>query len=167
VRKARRAEPFISKLSTECQLNHDKVEAFKSLVPDFREIVGAYLDMTLKRNPDYLRREVKAFEELLNGLCLTLYIARLCSNAHPQATESSLSMLRATLPVVLGAGGLCNEEIFCFTRKLAKTVRQKTLIDMYTKVRKAVSPQYEVAMTMLEGLGKYYKEFEKNAAKRT
>lgn len=82
VRKARRAEPFISKLSTECQLNHDEVEAFKSLVPDFREIVGAYLDMTLKRNPDYLRREVKAFEELLNGLCLTLYIARLCSNAH-------------------------------------------------------------------------------------
>jgi hypothetical protein len=38
---------------------------------------------------------------------------------------------------------------------------------MYTKVRKAVSPQYEVAMTMLEGLEKYYKEFEKNAAKRT
>jgi hypothetical protein len=99
-----RAEPFISKLSTECQLNQEEVEVLKSLAPDLREIVGAYLDMTLKRNPDYLRREVKAFEELSNALCLTLYIARLCSNAHPEAAEFSLSMLGATLPVVLGGG---------------------------------------------------------------
>jgi hypothetical protein len=161
-----KAEPFISKLSTECQLNHDEVEAFKSLVPDFREIVGNYLDMTLKRNPDYLRREVKAFEELSNALCLTIYIARLCSHASPQATDFSLSMLGVTLPVVLGTGGLCNEEIFRFTRNLANITSQKTLTDMYTKVRKAISPQYEVAMAMLEGLEKYYIQFEKYATKR-
>ncbi len=76
-------------------------------------------------------------------------------------------MLGATLPIVLGAGGISNGEIFRLTEKLSKTAQQKTLTDIYTKVRKAVSPQYEMAMTMLEGLEKYYMQFEKHATKRT
>jgi hypothetical protein len=161
-----KAEPFISKLATECQLSPDEVEALKSFVPNFRKIMGAYVDLTLRRKPDYLKHEVKAFEELLNALCLTLYIARLCSHASPQATDFSLSMLGVTLPVVLGTGGLCNEEILHFTRNLANITSQKTLTDMYIKVRKAISPQYEMVMTMLEGFEKYYKELEKHVMKR-
>jgi len=58
---------------------------------------------------------VKIFEELSNALCLTLYIARLCSHA-PKATEFSLSMLGATLSIVLGASGISNREIFRLTK---------------------------------------------------
>jgi hypothetical protein len=75
-------------------------------------------------------------------------------------------MLGVTLPVVLGTGGLCNEEILHFTRNLANITSQKTLTDMYIKVRKAISPQYEMVMTMLEGFEKYYKELEKHVTKR-
>jgi hypothetical protein len=120
-----KAEPFISKLATECQLSPDEIEALKSFVPNFRKIMGAYIDLTLRRKPDYLKHEVKAFEELSNGLCLTLYIARLCSHASPQATDFSLSMLGVTLPVILGTGNLCNEEILHFTRDLANITHRK------------------------------------------
>jgi hypothetical protein len=75
-------------------------------------------------------------------------------------------MLGATLPIVLGVSGISKREIFRLTKKLSKTTQQKTLTDMYTKVRKAISPQYEMAMTMLEILEKYYIQFERHATKR-
>ena len=52
---------------------------------NFRKLAGIYLDLTLKHmDPEYLRGNVNAFEELSTALRLTLYIARLCSNARPK-----------------------------------------------------------------------------------
>jgi hypothetical protein len=160
-------QPFLSKLSEACQLSPEEVKVINAFEPNFRNVMGIYLELTLKRDPRYLALSLKAFEELSNALCLTLYMARVCSYAPQQASTFSISMLSITLPGILGVGGVSNAKWVNLAKNLTKIASQQTIIRLYTKVRKIVSPTYEMAFTMLEGFEKYYKEFEKHVTKRT
>ena len=159
------AQPFLSKLSETCQLTTEEVEALNAFEPNFRSVMDIYLELTLKRNPNYLALSLNAFEELSNALCLTLYMAKICSYATEQAKTFSFSMLGITLPGVLGAEEISNVDWVNFAKKLTNIASQQTITELYAKVRKRVSPTYEMAFTMLEGFEKYYKEFEKYMTK--
>jgi len=161
------AQPFFSKLGQACQLNSDEMEALRNFEPHFRKSMEVYLDLTLKRNPHYLTSSLNAFEELSNALCLTLYIARVCSHAPPQATEFSFSMMGITLTGLLGTSNIINTKLMKLSKDLTSIASQQTIINLYTKIRKAASPPYELAFQMLEGFEKYYKEFEKHMTRRT
>lgn len=60
-------EPLLSRLEETCQLDSEELSILKSFENDFRRAFGIFLDLTLKRDKDYLTRSLNAFEELLNG----------------------------------------------------------------------------------------------------
>ena len=155
------AQPFFSRLAEVCQLSPEEMETLKNFEPYFRRIMNVYLELTLKRDPYYLTRSINAFEDLSSALCLTLYMARICSYAPQQATKFSFSMLNITLPGLLGASEISNAEWMNLAKTLTKIASQQTIIDLYTKIRKIISPSYELVFEMLEGFEKYYKEVEK------
>lgn len=160
------AQPFFSKLAETCQLNADEIETLMSFEPHFRRSMSVYLELTLKRDPRYLTGNLNAFEELSNALCLTLYMAKVCSYAPQQAATFSFSMMSITLPGLIGTSGIMNAEWMNLAKDLTSMSSQQTITNLYTKIRNAVSPQYELVFQMLEDFEKYYKEFEKHMTKR-
>ncbi|MBC7129888.1 hypothetical protein H5T51_01535 [Candidatus Bathyarchaeota archaeon] len=155
------AQPFFSRLIEECQLNAEEAELLKELEQDFRRIMDVYLNLTLNRNPKYLTSDLNAFQELSTALALTLYIARSYAYAHPQAGKFSLSMMSTTLPTVLEAAGVANEEILNIAKSITN-IAQQQISNLYTKIKRAISSQYETLFIILEGFEKYYQTFEKN-----
>jgi len=156
-----KAQPFFSRLAEVCQLSPEEMETLKNFEPYFRRIMDVYLELTLRRDPYYLTRSINAFEDLSSALCLTLYMARICSHAPQQATKFSFSMLKITLPSLLGTSEISNAEWANLAKNLINIASQQTIIDLYTKIRKIISPSYELVFEMLEGFEKYYKEVEK------
>jgi len=156
-------EPFLLRLSEECGLSSEEANILRGFEANFRKLVGIYLDLTLKHmDPEYLRGNVNAFEDLSTALRLTLYIARLYSSARPQAAEFTFSLMNKTLPVVLDATGISNKEIHEIARNIADMAQQQTL-RLYDKIRKTpISSYYKGLFMMLEGFEKYYQALEKS-----
>ncbi|MEM3641758.1 MAG: hypothetical protein QXH37_07560 [Candidatus Bathyarchaeia archaeon] len=154
-------EPLLSRLAETCQLDSEELNVLKSFENNFRKAFEIFLDLTLKRDRGYLTRSLNAFEELLNALCLMAYMARLCSHAQTEAKAFSFHMLSRTLPNVLEVSDISNSELISIAKKLSQTISQQTIAMLYTKLRKKVPPTYEMVFTMLEGLEKYYKHFER------
>ena len=161
------AQPFFSRLSQACQLSQEEMGALENFELYFRKIMDVYLELTLERDPYYLTRSINAFDELSSALCLTLYMARICSQAPQQATKFSFSMLKITLPGLLGASEISDAEWSNLAKNLTRIASQQTITDLYTKIRKIVPASYELAFKMLEGFEKYYKEVEKIMNKRS
>jgi len=154
-------EPLLSRLAETCQLDSEELNILRSFENNFRKAFGIFLDLTLKRDRDYLTRSLNAFEELLNALCLMAYMARLCSHSQNETKAFSFYMLSRTLPDVLEVTGMGNSELINIAKDLSQTISYQAIAKLYTKLRKRVPPAYEIAFTMLEGLEKYYKHFEK------
>ena len=88
-------------------------------------------------------------------------MARICSQAPQQATKISFSMLKITLPSLLGTSEISDTEGPNLAKNLIKIASQQTIIDLYTKIRKIVPSSYELAFKMFEGFEKYCNEIEK------
>ena len=160
------AEPFFLKLAKECQLSADELNVLRSFEEDFRRAIGIYLELTLKRDPNYLmQRDINAFKELATALCLTLYIARLSSQASAKARLFSFSMLSRVLPSLINALGLSNEKFTEISRELMRITSEQVVASLYTKVKKIISPEYKLVLQALEWLENYFEEAEKRITK--
>ena len=125
-------DPFISRLSAECQLDHDEVELIESLAPCFREVVGGYLILALNRNPDYLKRSICAFRELLSVLCACINIA-MC----PRTVVSKVE-------------GLMGGEIASFAEVAAGAASWETLTNLCRKVSSAAPLPLRIASGLIQ-----------------
>lgn len=135
-------QPLFSKLEKICQLDLNEANTLKALESNFRKIVGAYLELALKRDPCYLTHDIKASKELTDVLCIALHLAML----HESMQPSTLNAMRGAMQNALPG----SSELVELAADLAKTAPKQTIVKLYTKMREAATPIETLLLMLLQ-----------------
>ena len=157
-----KAQPLLNRLAEECGLEPSEKKMLEGyLETDFRAAVGEHLRGLLKGSPDFLSRDVNAFETLTGLLAFIFYIAKIYISA-PEPVRTFMSVVSHIAPRIMGEEENTIKRYIRLVSELPKKVPPNLIIKVHEKTMTRIKIPHEMVPETLQLLEDYIDVVGKN-----
>ena len=141
-----RVKPFLERLAGEFRLEPNEKAALEPyLESGFRRAVGEHLEGLLKMTPNYLSRDVNAFQELSSLLAFMLFGAKIYHTAPDFVKEFASSVVVGVAPRLLGEEETAIKGYLELMEDMPREIPLQTIIKLYGKLNRGMEMPAELS----------------------